>query len=113
MWRNNYWKRNLWRSQVNEKWQKTPRNDGLSKEFYEVFWDEASINDAFIKEGLSTFQKQGVIKLIEKKDRDKGFVKNWRPLSLLNLKLISKLLGTRLKDILPGLISRRMWKTEI
>ena len=56
---------------------KTPVNNGLSKESYEVFWDDvkipllASINDAFIKEELSTFQKQAVIKLIEKKDRQK------------------------------------------
>ena len=45
---------------------KTPGNDGLSKEFYEVFWDDvkipllALINDAFIKEELSTSQKQVV-----------------------------------------------------
>ena len=77
---------------------KTPGNDGLSKEFYEVFWDDvkfpllASINDAFIKEQLSTSQKHVVIKLIEKKDRDKRFIKNRRPISFLNtdLKLISK-----------------------
>ena len=52
----------------------TPGNDGLSKEFYEVFWNDvkitllASTNDAFIKEELSTSQKQAVIKLIEKND---------------------------------------------
>ena len=76
-------------------------NDGLSKEFYEVLWDDvkvplmASINDAFIKEGLSTSQKQAAIKLIEQKDRGKRFIKNWRPISLLNtdLKLISKALA--------------------
>ena len=45
----------------------------IIKEFYEVFWDDvkipllASINDAFIKEELSTSQKQAVLKLIEKK----------------------------------------------
>ena len=41
------------------------------KNFYEVFWDDvkipllSSINDAFIKEALSTSQKQAGIKLIE------------------------------------------------
>ena len=47
---------------------KTPGNDGLSKEFYEVFWNDvkipllASIDDVFMKEELSTSQKQAVIK---------------------------------------------------
>ena len=56
---------------------KTAGNDELSNEFFEVFWDDikfpllASINDAFIKEELSTSQKQAVIKLIDKKDRCK------------------------------------------
>ena len=51
---------------------KTPGNDGLSKEFYDVFWDDvkisllASINDAFIKGELSISQKQAVTKLTEK-----------------------------------------------
>ena len=94
---------------------KTRGNDRLSKEFYKVFWDDviipllASIND-FIKEELSTSQKQAVIKLIGKKDRDKRFIKNLEPIepiSLLNtdLKLITKALATRLKDILSDLIS--------
>ena len=53
--------------------KKTPGNDGLSKDFYEVFWNDVkvplliSINDVFIKEELSTSRKQAVIKLIEKK----------------------------------------------
>ena len=40
---------------------------------------------------LSTSQKQAIKKLIEKKNRDKRFIKNWRPISLLNvaMKLIS------------------------
>ena len=60
---------------------KTPGNDGLSKEFYEVIWDDvkfpllASINDAFIKEQLSTSQKQAVIKLIEKKRQPKDLLR--------------------------------------
>ena len=48
-----------------------------------------------VKEQLSTSQKQVVKKLIEKKDRDKRFIKNWKIMSLLNtvLKLILKALA--------------------
>ena len=69
---------------------KIPGNDGLSKKFDEVFWGDvqilllSSVNNAFIKEALSTSQKQVVMKLIEKKNR---FLKNWRPNSLLNTDL--------------------------
>ena len=62
---------------------KSPRNDGKTKEFYIKFWDVvkeplcASIQQSFIAAELSTSQKQAIIKLIEKKDRDKRFIKNW------------------------------------
>ena len=52
---------------------KSPGNDGLSKEFYECFWDEikkpflVSIHKAFLNQELSTSQKQAVIKMLEKK----------------------------------------------
>ena len=56
---------------------------------------------------LSHSQKQAIIKLIEKKDIDKKFIENWRPISLLNIdtKLISKVLAERLKNVLLSLIS--------
>ena len=70
---------------------KSPGNDGLRKEFYETLWNKAT--HAFInsimkerdKKKLSTSQRQAVIKLIEKKESDKRFIKNWRPISLLNV----------------------------
>ena len=92
---------------------KSPGNDGLTKEFYEKFWNEIkhpfmnSIMKAREKKKLSTSQLQVVIKLIEKKEGDKRFTKNWCSISLLNVdyKIIAKALATRLKQILPKLIS--------
>ena len=70
---------------------KSPGHDGLTKEFYEHFWDDLkfyfinSLKQSKIEGNLSISQRQAVIKLIAKKDRDKRFVKNWRPISLLNV----------------------------
>ena len=42
-----------------------------------------------------------------KKDRDKRFVKNWEPISLINvdIKILSKSLAEKFKHVLPELIS--------
>ena len=64
---------------------KSPGNDDITKEFYIKFWKVikepffASIQQSFIVGELSISQKQAVIKLIEIKDRDQRFIKNWRP----------------------------------
>ena len=77
---------------------KSPGNDGLTKEFYEAFWDDIkkplllTMKRAYQVNQLSVSQRQAVIKLIEKKGRDKRYICNWRPISLLNVdaKLLSK-----------------------
>ena len=92
---------------------KSPGNDGITKEFYEAFWDDMktllllSLKKAFKVGELSISQKQALIKLIEKKDKDKRQIKNWRPISLLNVdtKLVSKALAEPLKTALPSLVS--------
>ena len=86
---------------------KSPGNHGLTKEFYETFRSELkkmfvdSVLETKEKGHLSISQRQAIIKLIVNKDRDKRFIKNWRPISLLNvdLKIISKALSEKLKKI--------------
>ena len=66
-----------------------------------------SVPEAKEKGILSTSQRQAIIKLIERKDRDKRFIQNRRHISLLNadLKIISKALSEKLRKVLPDLIS--------
>ena len=88
---------------------KSPGNDGLTKEFYCLFWNEIiSIFVNLLKESkclkaLSTSQRQAII---EKLNKDKQFISNWRPISLVNV-VISKTLGATFKKVLPVLIGPR------
>ena len=67
---------------------KSPGNDGLTKEFYEVFWEDlkialiSSFESAFDKGELSNSQKHG-IKTNRKKNKAKRLIENWKPISFL------------------------------
>ena len=56
---------------------------------------------------MSISQKRGIISLIPKKDKDKKYLKNWRPIPLLNndYKIVTKALALRLEKVLPTIIS--------
>ena len=59
------------------------------------------------KKHLSTSQRQAVIKLLEKKGKDTRYIKNWRPISLLNVdtKILTKTIASSLKTVLPKIIN--------
>ncbi|MEK6264009.1 MAG: reverse transcriptase family protein [Clostridium sp.] len=91
---------------------KSPGSDGLPIEFYKCFWNTvkgpiiANYNSIMTNKELSITQKQGVISLIPKKDKDPKKIKNWRPITLLNTdyKILTKYIAWYLKDHLVDII---------
>lgn len=91
----------------------SPGNSGFTPAFYKFFWCDIghflvrSINEAFEVGELSPTLKQGVITCIPKGNKDKLLLKNWRPISLLNVsyKIASGAIAGRLKPILGKLIN--------
>ena len=87
-------------------------NVGLTVEFYKCFWKLMGsllvncLNCAYKHGELSSSQKQALIVLIEKKDKDRRQVKNWRPISLTNVdvKIGTKAIAKRLEKVLPEII---------
>ena len=67
----------------------------------------ACLDESITQGELSHSQKQGIVRLIEKKDKDRREIENWRPISLLNIdtKIFSKILANRIKNVLPEIIS--------
>ena len=92
---------------------KSPGTGGLPSEFYQMFWNEVSkplleaLNYGFEISQLSISQKQGIIKLIPKKSEELYYIKNWRPLTLLNCdyQIATKAIANRLKTNLHKLIN--------
>ena len=92
---------------------KSPGSDGFSVEFYLFFWDILGplllrvANQCFRDGNLCDSMKGSVTRLIYKKRGDIKNLKNWRPISLLNVdyKIISKVLTLRLSKVLEFIVS--------
>ena len=90
----------------------SPGSTGFSNEFFKFFWIDLkhfvlkSVNYSYSKGQLSVTQRLGIITLIPKGDKDKAFLKNWRPLTLLNslYKLVSGCIAERIKPCLSNII---------
>lgn len=96
----------------NMKNNKSPGPDGFTVEFFKFFFIDLgtflvrSINNGFQTGQLSVTQTQGLITCIPKEGKPKQFIKNWRPISLLNIsyKIASACLANRFKSVLPKII---------
>ena len=92
---------------------KTPGTDGLSTEFYKFFWGRIKkiVYESFqysLEHGnLSQDQKRSILTLLPKDGKDIRYLKNWRPLSILNTdyKILTKLLANRLQKVIGNIVS--------
>ena len=91
---------------------KAPGSDGFSVEFYTKFWDLLGplllmvVNMCFADGELSNSMKVSITRLIYKKRRDVKNLKNWRPISLINVdyKICSKAITLCLSKVLDSII---------
>ena len=92
---------------------KSPGLDGFTTNFYKFFWSDIKLilyecYQYSYKTGmLCDGQRQGIISLLPKKDRDLRYLKSWRPVSLLatDYKILAKALANRLQKVISKLIN--------
>ena len=87
---------------------KTPGQDGLPADFYKVFWSKLKfcfydmMQECYQRGKLHDTAREGILNLIPKANRDTRYIKNLRPITLLNTdyKIIEKAIANK---ILPSL----------
>lgn len=92
---------------------KSPGSDGFTVDFYKFFWRDLgpfvyrSLYFGYEHRNFSSFQYQSVITCLPKDGKDRRYMSNWRPISLLNtdIKIASAAIANRLKPVLPFIIS--------
>lgn len=91
---------------------KAPGPDGFTVEFRQKFWNLLGpllldvINKSFADGDLASSMKTSMTRLIFKKSGEIKDLKNWRPISLLNIdyKICSKSITLRLSKVLDSII---------
>ena len=91
---------------------KSPGPDGYTTEFFKFFWQDIgsfvtrAINYSYEQKMFSEQNTLGIITCIPKAGKPKQFLKNWRPISLLNVvyKLASGCIAERIKGFLDKII---------
>ena len=94
------------------KGNKSPGLDGITIEFYQLFWPLLGnllvevFNESHEDGKLPESQRKSVISLIHKKDREDD-IKNYRPISLTNVdyRILAFTLSERLHKVLNNIVS--------
>ena len=93
---------------------KTPGEDGISVDFYKVFWSRikvlfmSMINENFERKMLHESARKGILNLIPKPNKDSRCIKNLRPITLLNTdyKIIEKVIANKMIPSLEDIINK-------
>ena len=90
---------------------KSPGSDGIAVELYKVYWhlfgdDLFEVFKAGLDDSQLAYTQYLAVKILLYKKNDRADIKNWRPISLLNVdyKMLSKVLAERLKSVLHEII---------
>ena len=101
----------FWNSKI-ELQRQIPGSDEFTVEFYLHFWSILgeemiqSFNQTLTHGHLNITKRQGIIRVVPKKRKNKLYLENWRPISLLNTdyKIATKTIASRISKVLPKLI---------
>ena len=102
----------IWEVLKKSKDSSSPGLSGIGYSFFKDFWPHFgnllvnTFNEAFILGKLPDFMSKGIISLLPKGDKDRTFLKNWRPITLLECayKLMSGCLASRLNKVINCLV---------
>ena len=105
-------KEEVWEVLKKTKDRSAPGLSGFTYTFFKDFWSfygnilTKAFNESFTLGRIPDFMSRGVISLLPKGDKDKTFLKNWRPITLLECpyKLLSGVLASRLNSVINDLI---------
>ena len=92
-----------------------PGVGGFTGAFYKVFWCFlkqivlGAMHEIFVNKELPLTVRLGIIALIPKGDKDRRYISNWRPLTLLDTlyKLLSSTLASRFKTTLDRILGNK------
>ncbi|KAL2622713.1 hypothetical protein R1flu_002918 [Riccia fluitans] len=109
----------LWQIVKDLPSNKSPGEDGIPVEVLQALWDVvgegclAFVREAWTTKRIGRYNAGAIIKLIPKNER-KETLRNWQPISLLNLayKLVGRILAKRMKEFIPRLIGEEQTERE-